>query len=106
MITVPTNCDAVNEFHQQGFIILKNFIEPEVIHEVRTAVQDIAEDHIHVLIGPADSAIVSVAPQLGADLIVTGPSDATRNEPRGSLPCAAADDVNAIAATATRIRRR
>jgi len=48
-----------------------------LVIETRTRIRDsfsIAEDHIHVLIGPADSAIVSVAPQLGADLIVTGPS--------------------------------
>ncbi len=45
--------------------------------QARQRVQDRLGDYrakVHVLIGPADEAIVSVARQVSADLIVTGPS--------------------------------
>lgn len=48
-----------------------------LVVETKMRVRDrfgVAESDVHVLIGPPDTAIASVARQVGADLIVTGPS--------------------------------
>jgi hypothetical protein len=82
MSTVLPDCDAVNEFHQQGFAILKGFIEPEIIDKVRTAVQDIADDHIRSLLAadkinnsyqqePFETRLISVYHECSDDIPTT-----------------------------------
>lgn len=43
------SAEAVEQFHQQGYLILRDFIEPEVVQEARSEAAQLAIEHIQRL---------------------------------------------------------